>query len=382
MKNDGGVSRGMDDDVACFLTTESKHLLRKITKELDAIGARAIDPRPDEHKVVFIVAIGLLDQVRVIVGVERLFLCLFDHGIDATTCPLFATTPPDVSLIATWIRGVDLPLAKRRWERICRRPPETWAFALRRLGSVCRRAIETDEASFRAREAISCQLPDLRPTRYCAAHDAANLPDLAISLSLSSSRALAGLLLGPGALRPHSSRRGNEGAVDGSNSVKMSLSHARLPPTLPAHSRRHVADAAEGMADGVADGSVEEEVTGALLRLIGAVELQQQEARHTAQKASRQARRAVAASVLSSPDGCPTPPLPLDSLPKLRPLLLPLPIPCAYYDPAFLPAAEADQYLSSLLSPGAIHWDTHRNRTSRPTAVYGDTGVQYYYERG
>ena len=60
-------------------------------------------------------------------------------------------------------------------------------------------------------------------------------------------------------------------------------------------------------------------------------------------------------------------------------LIAPLPLPCVYYDRAFLSPADADRYLA-LLSGDGIEWATS-GVSKRPTALYGDEGLDYHGPR-
>jgi hypothetical protein len=64
-------------------------------------------------------------------------------------------------------------------------------------------------------------------------------------------------------------------------------------------------------------------------------------------------------------------------------LVLPLPVPCVYYDPCFLLVAQADDFLAALApaAGGTVAWATSA-RCNHATAIYGDPGVEYHYKAG
>lgn len=55
--------------------------------------------------------------------------------------------------------------------------------------------------------------------------------------------------------------------------------------------------------------------------------------------------------------------------------VVPLPVECAYYDESFLSREEANRFLGALSGNG-VNWATSWT-SKHPTALYGDTGVQY-----
>ena len=371
------------DTVECYLTAESRALTRRIAKQLVMAGALAVEMRTDDHKISFECGCALSEVARCAVGgVAAVHLRIFDHALDPSTCALYLDVPR-WALLDDWLADA-LPRAVRCWERIHGKQAASWALIAKRNGSksaVPRSRIGHEELLRRGRAAVQALLPGLAASRYTTG-GAEPQPDLAVQISLSPTRAVAGLMLlvpqrGTLAKRapyPRPIHALADATLETAAAGKVSIFDVNLRP--------------DGTASG-GDSDTAREVAWVIMRLIRQLETDHATERRLAKLASRRAHartrhsylgdRVVALACAQGAQANAAADAAADAADMgdwLRPLLLPLPVPCAYLDQHFLPTAAADAYLASLAD--SVEWEGGRG--TRPTAVYGDAGVQYWYK--
>ena len=355
----------MRDAVQLFVTLDDSSRAPNVSKQLASLAAT--DVIIEGNRIFFCLSHDqpATEHLRSLVHVAHLYITLFNH--DTTTTTLF-NDPPDWSVLDAWFEAADLPLACQRWAAYSGRVPHTWAFNARRRGERCRRCIEQQTLLAHARSCVQRLLPALDAVRYSAASDkAASSPDLAVQLSLTPSRACAGVLL-----------------LDLSAGPTTTIAKAPPPPSVVSSSlfSLNLRPPADGAAE-PADARVLREVAWSLRSIVAKIEAAQRDERRATQRHEQRARRqlrTLAAPAAAAGDAAADAAADGDGdgvWARLAPLLLPLPLPCVYCDRDFLGGAEAAAYLRELRRDGAVAWAHSPRRANRATAVYGDDGVDY-----
>ena len=354
-----------ESTVRLYLTLDDSSRASHVAKQLSSLDAINIDV--DGNRIFFSLShLQPTRHLQSLVHVERLCLCLFNHDITTSASGgSLLSDPPDWSVIDAWFEAADLPLASKRWAAFSGRAPRTWAFNARRRGERCRRCIDQQELLTRSRNCVERLLPTLDAVRYAAGgeRDELPLPDLAVQLMLTASRACAGVLLLDLGTAPTTAKA--------------------PPPPLLASSSSLFSLNLRPPADGVTettDARVLREVAWSLRSIVAQLEAAQRDERRAKQRHEQRARRQLRA--LAAPAAAAAGEVAADSdgdgaWARLAPLLLPLPLPCVYCDRAFLGGAEAAHYLRELRREGAIAWAHSPRRANRATAVYGDENVDY-----